>query len=198
MNREVEIKILLDQEQFERVFAYAKTVGGKTTVQTNYYYDTADELFCNRGMTLRIREKAGKFVLTLKKKVAKWKNGAASEEYHFGVETPPKELVFSSVPQLLERLEKEDMPLPQSVFCSGSLVTERTRFTIPVFDLSVELDRSLYLGQTDFELECELSERSQEEAVLKFLDAKFGIRPLKKVCGKYHRFLHRLHENDGK
>lgn len=194
MNREVEVKILLTAAQFRAVSDYAQAAGGQTAVHTNHYYDTPDEGLRQKGLTLRVRTQEDGAVLTLKAKEAKWQTGAASLEYHFEIADAPETLAVSDFPALTEQLQKRLAEVPKTLPRLGSLTTERTRFAVPVHDLTVELDKSRYFDQTDFELECELHDRAEESAFLAFLQETFGIAPTEPVCGKYHRFLNRLHE----
>lgn len=194
MNHEVEVKILLSKAEYESVFLYANKHCGKTVLQTNYYYDLSSEGLRHQGLTLRVRTKGKKSILTLKVKTEKWENGAASEEYHFLIADAPTALLLADFPDLQTVLSKHLPTLPEALPCLGHLETERTRFSIPNSDLVIELDRSHYLDQTDYELECELSDRSQEPMLLSFLKETFGISPQKPVCGKYHRFLNRFHQ----
>ena len=198
MNHEIEVKILLTKEAFETLSQYASSVGGQTAIQTNYYYDLPDESLRQAGLTLRVRTKNGKSVLTLKAKDQKWATGAASREFDFPIESAPDTLCLADFPALLAEIQTRVSPLPETLPCLGSLTTERTCFSLPICNLTAELDKSTYFDCTDYELECELHDRSEEERYLAFLNETFSLTPEKAVCGKYHRFLNRLHEIQGK
>ena len=197
MNREIEVKILLTAEEYGQLLDYATAVGGVTAVQTNHYYDTADETLRQKGLTLRVRTKADSAELTLKVKESKWQTGASSLEYHGSINNAPDTLDLSAYPEILEQIRKRVQNVPESLPRLGSLTTERTCFSLPFADLTAELDQSTYFDCTDYELECELHDPSEEPAYLAFLKDTFGIIPTQAVCGKYHRFLNRLHEKQG-
>lgn len=198
MNHEIEVKILLTKEAFETLSQYASAVSGQTVMQTNYYYDLPDESLRQAGLTLRVRTKNGKSVLTLKAKDQKWATGAASREFDFPIESAPDTLCLADFPALLAEIQTRVSPLPETLSCLGSLTTERTCFSLPICNLTAELDKSTYFDCTDYELECELRHREEETALLTFLSEAFGITQKQAVCGKYHRFLNRLHEIQGK
>ncbi len=198
MNHEVEVKILLTEGEFKTLSQYAQSVGGQTVEQTNYYYDLPDEGLRQAGLTLRVRTKNGKATLTLKVKDQKWETGAASREFDFPIENAPATLCLDDFPVLRDEIEKRVPQLPDTLLCLGSLTTTRTCFPIPVCGLTAELDKSSYFDCTDYELECELHDRDEEASLLSYLKESFSITPQKAVCGKYHRFLNRLHEIQGK
>lgn len=197
MNREVEVKILLTEGEFETLSQYAQSVGGQTVEQTNYYYDLPDEGLRHSGLTLRVRTKGNSATLTLKVKDAKWGTGASSREFDFPIENAPQSLCLTDYPALRDEISKRVPQLPDTLFCLGSLSTARTCFPIPVCGLTAELDKSSYFDCTDYELECELHNRDEEVSFLSYLKETFSITPQKAVCGKYHRFLNRLHEIQG-
>ena len=197
MNREIEVKILLTAESFGQVFEYARAVGGVTATQTNHYYDMADESLRHNGLTLRVRTKGDAAELTLKVKESKWATGASSTEHHFPIDNAPDTLRLGDYPDLLDEIRKRVPQAPDTLYRLGSLTTERTCFPLPVCNLIAELDKSTYLDRTDYELECELHDPSEESACLAFLKDTFGLLPAQAVCGKYHRFLNRLHEKQG-
>ncbi len=197
MNREIEVKILLTAKAFGQLLDYAQAVGGTTAVQTNHYYDLSDESLRRNGLTLRVRTKGTAAELTLKAKETKWETGASSLEYHFSIANAPEALALNGYPELLELIRQRVPHIPDTLSRLGSLTTERTRFPLPFAGLTAELDKSTYLDCTDYELECELHDPSEETAYLAFLKDTFGIVPTQTACGKYHRFLNRLHEKQG-
>ena len=68
-NIEIEAKVLLSKEDFEKVLSFLSTETCKRITQTNHYIDSEDEILRTYGFGLRIREKDD-FTLTLKSPLA--------------------------------------------------------------------------------------------------------------------------------
>lgn len=64
-NIEIEVKVLLEKDDFTKVLEMMETEKSKRFTQTNHYIDTDDFALRRYGMALRIRETED-FILTLK------------------------------------------------------------------------------------------------------------------------------------
>lgn len=175
-NIEREIKIALTAEQYET--AQKLFVWDKIIEQTNHYYIPKGDT----GLTsIRVRQIGGKYFLQLKVPVSE--NGAlhVKKEFERQLDSLPEKLSA----QELSELVGSDFPAAD---LAGSLHTRRKLCT--AFE-SVEicLDKSDYLGVTDYELELEYT-GDYPEKPLEILKSA-GIVQGKAVTGKYARFMER-------
>lgn len=109
-----------------------------TTTRVNHYYDTRDHALGALDITYRIRECGSNRLVTVKTHEP---NGEESREQSFSTNERPDTVTFGRM-----RLVRQ-----------GALTTERTAFS-PCARLRICLDRSDYLGVTDYELEVEYAE----------------------------------------
>lgn len=133
-------------------------------VQINYYYDTEDFRFQNKGVTIRIRQKENGLMLQIKKKnyYGEHKN---YEEAH-------------TVTNITDKLSFDN----EEVYLKGHLVTDRTRHIL--FDgTTVDLDINYYCGVVDYELEIELPEKYDN----RILEMMQNYTPA--IQGKASRFI---------
>ena len=141
-NIEREIKISLTQEQYktaEKLFQW-----GKIIEQTNFYYIPQRD----SGMTsIRVRQIGDRYFLQLKAPISE--NGAlhVKKEYEQQLDNLPETLTAQELSQLVGR----DFPAAD---LAGSLHTQR-RLCTDFDHVEICLDKSEYLGLTDYELELE-------------------------------------------
>ena len=138
MMREYEKKRLLSEEQYRCVCAFfAKNDMG--SLQINYYFDTDDLAMNQKGITCRVRYKDGVYQATMKQHMVEHTDLSVeidrSKKKHFDP------LVFS----------------PLGLRLHGVLVTERSILYQDQF-CEMVLDRNMYLGTVDYELEIEYKE----------------------------------------
>lgn len=141
---EYEKKVLLTAEEYDSIM---KLLGEYASVesQTNYYFDTDDLSMNKKGTTCRIRAKNGKFKATMKR------HNTSSPD-------------CSMEADLVEKTEFD--PQIFKVFglhYQGELVTERVVLHKDNV-CEMVLDRNVYLGYTDFELEVEYCKGSERRA----------------------------------
>lgn len=141
-NLEIEYKVLLTKEQFDTLVSQYDDV--HFIRQVNTYYDTKNlDIRKNYG-SMRIREKEGKFIFTLKKHTT---DGLLEFE----------KLVPSNDVSAFDDLEiKElfrDMKIDQPIVKLTSLTTDRA----VIFNGYAEicLDHNFYNGKEDYEIEYE-------------------------------------------
>lgn len=175
-NIEREIKISLTQEQYktaEKLFQW-----GKIIEQTNFYYIPQRD----SGMTsIRVRQIGDKYFLQLKAPISE--NGAlhVKKEFERELDSLPETLTAQELSQLVGR----DFPASD---LAGSLHTQRKLCTD--FDhVEICLDKSEYLGLTDYELELEYTADYPEKPLEILKNA--GITQEEAVIGKYARFMDR-------
>ena len=141
-NLEVEYKILVNKDSFEKLSALYKD---KMFVkQTNYYYDTETLNLRNQKCALRIREKNNTFLITLKTPASK-----GHHEYECYVkENSPEVFKTSEIKDILYQLIK-DQPLIEL----GKCVTYRAVVALEKAELCFDINE--YNGITDYEIEYE-------------------------------------------
>ena len=141
---EYEKKILLTAEEYFTLLRL-KDKKQSPTIQTNYYYDTDDLKMNLQGITCRIREKNGKYKATIKA------HKQANKE--------------CSIEKTKDALNKYDDSLFSGMHLKlqGSLTTERV-ILYSDNGCEVVLDKNMYLGMTDYELEVEYLPEYEEHA----------------------------------
>ncbi len=140
---EYEKKVMLTQDEYSYILTMYKSAPRQT--QTNYYFDTADLAMNDRRITCRIRAKNGKYKATVK---------------NHNIEHPD----CSMEAVLVEKTEFDPQIFNAlGLHYQGELVTERI---VMHKDSTCEtvLDKNVYLGHTDFELEVEYCRKSEPKA----------------------------------
>ena len=178
--KEFEKKMLLNKKEFQYLQQTLYNNTCKLTEQINYYYDTPGERLRNRNITCRIRQKENELLGTLKQHYVNGKSDCSLEK-HFAVKDLPKYFTVDT----------------EQVILLGTLYT--ARLIIPI-DASVTLmlDRNIYLGTVDYELEMEFAPGNEAKAeailtILRRLLSRSEKQPL--PLPKSERFFRRLHRN---
>ncbi len=141
---EYEKKIMLTEDEYlSIVMLMCRCVTPQT--QTNYYFDDDNFSMNKKGATYRIRAKDGKYKATIK--------NHNTEQQECSTEV-----------DLVEKLEFDPQIFDMfGLHYQGELVTDR----VVIYKDSVcevVLDRNMYLGHTDFELEVEYCRESEQRA----------------------------------
>lgn len=136
---EFEKKIILSQTEYEKLCSvYQKPI----IVQENYYYDTVEQDYNRKGITLRIRKKGDKYTATVKIHSV---DSDCSKELSHEAESEYDTMLFAG----------------KGVVLQGCMQTERMR--IPMENsIVVMLDKNTYLGMTDYEMEIEYHPRREQ------------------------------------
>lgn len=177
---EYEYKMLLTKKEYDniRTWVEANYISlMRSFVQVNYYYDTPDFRFQKAGTTIRVRQ-AGD---TLKGTIKKHMEGDAvfhSKEKTFSAADLPGSIAYKNEITVLQ----------------GVLVTERIEVPLRK-QLCLMLDRSSYLGHTDYEVELEFS-RGGREIARNFAEELFDSVCRKPRRSKSERFFQALHSRD--
>ncbi|MEI4789501.1 CYTH domain-containing protein [Bacillus sp. FJAT-53060] len=177
---EIELKQLLLKEEFEQLKRYFQLKDTDFRTQTNYYFDTPQFDIKSQFAALRMREKDGQWVLTLK------------ELHEIGLlEThqttaPPTSLDDFQIPEgeVADRLDDLSIRKDQIVYF-GSLETLRAEKIIN--EGLIVLDHSRYLTVEDYELEFEVSNLEIGQAAFSTLLRQFQI-PTRNTRNKVVRF----------
>lgn len=174
---EYEKKIMISENEYRDII---DMIGKKITVstQSNYYFDTTDNLMNKRGITFRIRSKDGKYIATIKNHNCDNVDCSIEENISERTEFDPKSFDAFGLQY------------------KGVLLTER----IVIFkDLNCEmvLDRNVYLGHVDFELEVEYSNGNEAKAMLLLNSIAETLVVMEKL-DNVNSFLKRINANEYK
>lgn len=175
---EFEKKLLLSERQYLALRNGIRDTC-KRVIQTNYYFDTPDYRFNHYGLTFRIREKNGKLTATVKE------HNCQNEELHI-----ERSAAVAS-------LQETDFFKNKRLMLHGALTTYRDLLYADAA-LQVFLDRSVYLGVEDYELEIEYENGKESYANIVFqyfLGITYYFDPSYseiRNCNKSQRFFRRL------
>jgi uncharacterized protein YjbK len=168
---EIECKNLLTKDEYDRLISGLSLTAITPKHQINHYFETADFQLKQTGSALRIREKNGQYVLTLKEP-----HGDGLLETHEPLtEEEAHQLIANDgkiKPSIATRIRALGVPVEALVF-GGTL--ETNRIEVSQDDVLVVLDESHYLGHVDYELEIEGPSRKITEARLHALLECFSI-----------------------
>ncbi|WP_188455651.1 CYTH domain-containing protein [Virgibacillus oceani] len=147
---EIEYKNILTKDEFEAcLHRYPFPESG--VKQTNYYFETSDFSLKEHGCALRIREKNGKFVLTLKEPhpngLLETHEPLSKEEAH--------EMINGKIVKrdtINNQLQNKNIAMTEIVYC-GKLITVRREINYE--NVLLVLDYSMYNEAADYELEIE-------------------------------------------
>lgn len=178
---EIELKNLLTKDEFTRLKKFFSFQESDFILQTNFYFETRNEDFRKNKWNLRIREREGQFVLTLK-----LKDGEDVSEYHLPLtELETKEILTgkpsAKIQEILSVVQGQTL-CPEWI---GSLQTRRAECSYK--DGIIFLDESTYFQQTDYEVEYEVSDRISGTTNFKKLLLQQNI-PSRKTLSKIARF----------
>jgi len=172
--KEHELKMMLTKDEHHFLLHFFDKLMVESGLQTNYYYDTRDEVMRKRNVTVRVRQKNNKLIGTVKRHLD---TDYCSIEERFRVDTLPRVIMLDGMPLWLK----------------GSLQTERKIFKI-CDGITLMLDLNQYLGSVDYELEIEYSEslRKQAEGILMLIESLLEKQMKQKSVSKSERLFQRL------
>ena len=118
----------------------------KKYVHINYYYDTPELYFYKNNITVRIRQNGNSFEGTVKKHIF---NGIHSEsdEYDFPVQRLPGSVYLQG----------------KKLCFKGQMITKRKVYFLTE-GILLCIDKNIYLGKTDYEMELEYTSEMAQEA----------------------------------
>lgn len=188
---EIEFKNLLTAQEFERLCSQFGLQNSDFTLQHNHYFDTADFMMKKKGCALRIREKNGRTILTLKQPhpAGLLETHQPLTEGEAAAAKASSEFPDGEVTQILETMDV----FTSSLHYLGKLSTKRAE-TDYKSGLLV-LDHSFYLGKEDFELEYESREKVSGEKIFDELLVLSNI-PKRETENKIRRFFNRSSNHD--
>jgi uncharacterized protein YjbK len=169
-NIEIEVKVLLNKDQFDQVKRIMKADKHPVKVQTNHYVDTSTYQLKKYGMALRVRE-TSEYVLTLKTPLAEGlleKNQSITKT-EFSSLANKKVFPEGSIKDFLISLGVS----VDNLSIITSLTTERV--SLDYQDCLFSMDANSYCGTTDYELEMEGSSISNAEDQLRDICEKCEV-----------------------
>jgi uncharacterized protein YjbK len=188
---EIESKILVTGDEYDLLLKKLNLGENLKVYQTNYYIDTLENHLRTYGFGLRIRELNNSFTLTLKSPMAEGvleKNQVLTaieyknfKEHHLF----PKGLVKD----FLDIVEFDTSLLK----IITSLTTERIDTTFE--NRHICLDKNMYNGHVDYEVESEESSLQLASETLKKLCEYAGITYVENKISKHSRALNSVKKN---
>ncbi|MCM3602431.1 CYTH domain-containing protein [Robertmurraya korlensis] len=180
---EIEFKNMLTKEEYLHLITEFSINETMIDTQINHYFDTEKFQLKEMGSALRIREKEGRFELTLKQPLAV---GLLETNQELTKDVAFSMLQGGSLPSgiVRDQLEKNDFPINKLQYF-GSLTTKRCELQYKGGLLV--LDHSLYLLKEDYELEYEVEDPVEGELTFKQLLQSFNI-PIRVTENKIKRF----------
>ncbi len=201
---ERELKFLLSQDSWQRIYAWAQRESRieANIHQSNTYFDTQQGELADVLMMIRIREKRvdpkpASFEITFKHKLKTKAPGQHSLEVNAPLDKS-QALALIEAPESLCALSLEPILALQKSFgrsplltCVGATHTHRARIQSPSGSYVLELDHTRYLGEEDWELECETQEHALHNArvELETLFESLGVQTSLGAKPKYARFM---------
>ena len=185
MSREIEIefKNMLTETEFRLLMEHFSLEQSDFILQTNYYFETLAFALKNLQAALRVREKQGKYMLTLKEEKSfgqlETSQPLSKTEAHACILT--RQFPQGPVLQRLDDLGVE----PGEIQYVGALETLRAE--VPYEGGLLVLDRSSYFQKVDFEVEYEVEDPVQGKKIFYALLQKLNI-PVRESENKIARF----------
>lgn len=157
---EMEFKHMLSREEYGRIMEWMDCAYAPPGfVQINYFYDTKDYDLHREDVTLRVRQVDGRLVCQFK--FESGNGGDKGAQIRTELEKEISSLPEKIVPEeWFDHRRVADLPAARLLGC---LVTERRVYEVEP-GVAVTLDRSHYLGHTDWELEIEYDEDRADRA----------------------------------
>ena len=146
-NKEIEFKTFISEEQYLSLLKEFE-LENNIFKQTNHYFDTEDGKLIAEQTVLRIREKGTNFKLTKKTRA----DVGADETHIFINQNKANELINKG-------FDANIIGLPYYVNKIAELTTYRA--SAPYKDGTIFFDKSVYYGNTDYEIEYEVDDVKQ-------------------------------------
>ncbi|WP_338066672.1 CYTH domain-containing protein [Peribacillus acanthi] len=179
----MEFKNLLTKVEFLRLCDYFKIKNNSFITQTNHYFDTKGFDLKGASSALRLREKKGKWEMTLKQpaNIGLLETNQDVDEItaHAFIKSNdfPNGEVKTAVHSIIDKLD--------GLHHFGSLTTSRVEF--PYEGGLLVLDHSCYLSIEDFEVEYEVADFESGKEIFHNLLKELNI-PVRKTENKIERF----------
>lgn len=190
---EIEFKNLLTEKEYQQMMAYFHVTDDQCWEQENHYYDTPDFKLKSMRSALRIRILPETAEMTLKTPFQGFlleSTDLISRESALKMTKGEKIIPFGDVLQKLDELDIDKRTLERKM----ALTT--LRYERVWKNGLLVLDKSTYVGTTDFELEYEVQDPIEGEHVFQKLLDQFDI-PKRKTPNKIRRAFQAQLKNNG-
>jgi len=162
-NLEIEYKVMINKDGYETLMKYFENEGVLID-QTNYYFDSKDDIIKGNNISLRIRKINNTYIATLKEKL---KEGNLETEEE--IQDLDINLVSDSFKQ---KLRNHNVDI-NNIYNKYSLRT--IRYEIKLLEGLLCIDYSIYNKIEDYELECESTSLKKAKEVIETLLLKLNI-----------------------
>lgn len=147
VNKEIEFKTFISEDDYNNLLKEFE-LENNIFAQTNFYFDTEDTKLMAEKTVLRIRQKGNNFKLTKKTRAE-----VGADETHILL---PKE---KALELLNNGFDARIIELPYFVKKIAELTTYRA--SVPYKNGTLFLDKSVYYGNVDYEIEYEVDDVKQ-------------------------------------
>ena len=174
---------MLTKDEYQMLIDYFHIGDEQIISQENHYFDTPSFQLKENSSALRIRQKGGKFEMTLKQP---YQDGLLETNQNLLQEEAALAIHTGKLPDgtIKELVSKMQIAFSEIEYF-GSLVTKRAE--IKYRDGLLVFDHSYYLNKEDFELEYEVENYHQGEQIFIELLEQHNI-PQRKTDNKIKRF----------
>lgn len=176
-NLEIEYKLLCSKEQFEQLSALYQPL--KFIKQVNTYYDTEDQQLRQLHCAMRIREKEGSFIFTLKEPM---EEGHLEHEWILNDNSINAIMNHNEIQELLHRLN-----IQKELHVTAHLETYRAVVQLHQAELCFDINH--YSNQTDYEIEYECTEPHDGKAIFNQILNQVDLHYEKNCMSKIARAL---------
>ena len=182
-NIEIEFKNLLERAEFKKIGERFSLIEDSFKKQVNHYFDTSEFSLKDKRSALRIREKGGQFILTLKQPHG---DGLLETDQLLSPNEAEAALEEGTLPtgRVADEIGKLGVNVSNLSYF-GTLATSRAE--LPYQNGLLVLDHSTYLDTEDYELEYEAADYNEGKQTFQTLLHQLGI-PARKTPNKIHRF----------
>lgn len=182
-NLEQELKLRLDERSYGLL---SQLTEQPSVLQINHYFQPLPQ-----DVMVRIRERQGVYTLCFKRRLSDSEGIAVCEEKECELQRDYAETLLSRgiTPQEINSMLGTDFTIPLTP--AGEMKTYRTKCQAGQWTL--ELDKNVYLGKTDYELECESGDASALLQLKNWLSFNYMVQPVPS-SPKSQRFFEALNE----
>lgn len=184
-NIEQELKLQLTEREY-RILLEAS--GGEPQLQTNYYFGCGG---MPRDSMVRVRQKGDSYTLCYKRRMSDVAQVVVCDERECPLTEEHARYIIERGVTKDEMRRLLDVRMDFALKLYGKLDTYRVKFVIDRWTL--ELDRNVYLGRQDYELECENGDVNELEGLKNYLTYTYGV-VVRQSRPKSERFFDALNE----
>ena len=187
-NIEIENKALISKDEYQKLINYYSKYNCTYIEQTNYYIDTINKDLIRLGLSLRIRNIANDYELTLKQKL---KEGLLEinqviKKQDFDL-FEEKNILPNG--EILEIILKHQIEI-NKLQILASLATSRLELKLKEGLLAI--DKNMYNSNTDYEIELESTSLEEGDKSLKQILNNLGIEYIPNSISKQKRALNSI------